>query len=146
MAFSLVSWVMEPMIAGALPVLTWTCGVGSGVCVAVAGVVEAGVVEAGVVEAGVVEVVEVVEAGMASRRSRIRRPALNLTVLLAGTGTRSRVLGFWAMRGALFLTSKTPKSRNSRRLPWAISSMTMSRNSCTICLVSTLFWPVRCAI
>ena len=124
------------MIAGALPVLTWTWGLGS-FCVSAVRALATAVV-------AVVAVLRI--AGFDSSDSRMRRPALNLTVLFAGTGTRSSVFGFWAMRGARCLTSKTPKSRNSRRFPSAISSMTISRNSWTICFATTLLWPVRCAI
>ncbi len=44
------------------------------------------------------------------------RPILNFTVRFIGTSTRSSVLGFWAVREARVLVSKTPKSRNSKRL------------------------------
>ena len=55
-----------------------------------------------------------------------------LMTALARTGTRSRVLGFWAMRGARARISKTPKSRNSMRFPAPSSRMRLSRNAWTV--------------
>ncbi len=57
----------------------------------------------------------------------VSRPALNFTVRLAGTWIRSRVFGFCAVLGAQSRGSKTPKSRNSKRLPLASSEMISSR-------------------
>ena len=78
--------------------------------------------------------------------SFMSRPTLNLTVFLAGTGTRSSVLGFWAIRGARCLISKTPKSRNSRRLPRASSRMTLFRKLCTVLLTAVRSCPVSTAM
>src|SRR2546428_3804731 len=50
-------------------------------------------------------------------RCFISRPTLNLTVRFSGTATGSNVFGFWALRALRSLVSKTPKSRNSSRLP-----------------------------
>ena len=61
-------------------------------------------------------------------RCFINRPTLNLTVCFSGTSTGSSVLGFWAFRALRILVSKTPKSRNSRRLPLPNSSTIWSRN------------------
>ena len=74
------------------------------------------------------------------------RPTLNFTVRFSGTLTRSRVLGFCAMRAARTLLSKTPKSRNSRRLPCPNSSMISSRKFWMIRLTTTRLLPVLSAI
>ncbi len=76
----------------------------------------------------------------------INRPALKRTALRSGTGTGSRVLGFCAIRAARCFTSKTPKSRNSRRLPSASSSTMPSRKSCTMSRTSVRRIPVKSAM
>ena len=76
----------------------------------------------------------------------MRRPTLNLTVRLAGTGTRSSVLGFCAIRGARSRISNTPKSRNSRRFPSLSSRMTFTRKLWTVALTAVRFWLVSSAM
>ena len=76
----------------------------------------------------------------------ISRPALKRMALRSGTGTGSRVLGFCAIRAARCFTSKTPKSRNSKRLPSASSSTMPSRKSCTMSRTSVRRIPVKSAI
>ena len=85
-------------------------------------------------------------AGTLLRFPLMSRPILNLTVRFAGTSTRSSVLGFCAILAALVLVSKTPKSRNSKRLSLHNSLVTSSRNAWTISLTITLFAWVRSAI
>ncbi len=76
----------------------------------------------------------------------MRRPTLNLTVRLLGTETRSMVLGFWATRAARSLHSKTPKSRNSKRLPRPSSRITSSRKDWATRLTTTRLMPNWSAI
>ncbi len=60
--------------------------------------------------------------------SFINFPTLKTTTFLAGTKASSPVRGFLAFLAALFLTSNTPKSLNSIRLPCDNSSTILSRN------------------
>ena len=78
--------------------------------------------------------------------SFISRPTLNFTTFFAGTLTFSRVRGFWALRAARSLISKTPNSRNSSRLPLPSSLMISSRNIWMTSFVTTFVWPVFSAM
>ena len=49
----------------------------------------------------------------------IKRPTLNLTVRFAGTGTRSSVLGFCAIRGAALANLKNAEVTELHPVPFS---------------------------